>query len=65
MAVPTNEIKIKALGKEKIKSIHLIGSTEIINWKQTNGILIIQKPKSIPNENALVLKIKKLSKIKL
>jgi alpha-L-fucosidase len=57
MGVPTGEIVIKALGNEKIKSITLLGSTEKMNWKQTGNGLVIQKPNTIPNDIAVVLKI--------
>lgn len=57
MGVPTGEVKIKALGSAKIKSILMLGSKEGIQWKQSGGILTIQKPANLPNNIAVVFKI--------
>jgi alpha-L-fucosidase len=61
MGVPTNNICMKALGKSKgnakIKSIRMLGSTEKIVWKQNENSLIINKPKMIPNDIAVVFQI--------
>lgn len=56
---PTGEIKIKALGNEKIKSIKVLGSNEVIKWKKENGIVVIQKPQIIPDKIAVVFKLVK------
>ena len=56
---PAEEIKIKALGSEKIKSIKVLGSNEVIKWKKENEIVVIQKPQIIPDKIALVFKIVK------
>ena len=57
MGVPANEVFIKALAKQKIKQIKLLGSKEAIKWKQTADALIIKTPNSTPNEIASVYKI--------
>ncbi|MBV4358731.1 alpha-L-fucosidase [Pinibacter aurantiacus] len=59
MGAPTDAIKITALGNEKIKTINLLGSSEAIKWKKTDGMLVIEKPKTIPNNIATVFKIVK------
>lgn len=57
MGTPTSDVKIKSLQGKKIKSIKVLGSSETIKWEQTNEGLIIQKPKTIPNNIATVFKI--------
>lgn len=63
MGVPTASVCLKSLGKatnvEKIKKVQVLGSTEKIVWKQYADSLVIQKPKMIPNELAVVFKIQK------
>jgi alpha-L-fucosidase len=63
LGAPTENIVIKLLGKStndtKIKSISILGSPEKIEWKQYNDSLVIQKPKTIPNDIAVVFKILK------
>ena len=62
MGVPTNDVCLKMLGKAKepakIKSITVLGSKEKLSWKQDADSLVITKPKIIPNNNAIVFKIK-------
>ncbi len=62
MGVPTNDVSLKMLGKAKepakIKSITVLGSKEKLSWKQYADSLVITKPKIIPNNNAIVFKIK-------
>jgi alpha-L-fucosidase len=61
LGVPSQDIIIKSLGKSKadcsIKRIEILGSKEKVVWKQSDDALSIQKPKTIPNDIALVIKI--------
>jgi alpha-L-fucosidase len=61
MGKPTENILLKSLAKKegtgKIKKIELLGSKEKISWKQEADSLVIIKPKSIPNNIAIVFKI--------
>jgi alpha-L-fucosidase len=57
MGQPSGEIFIKALSKQKIKQIKLLGSNEAIKWKQTADALIIKSPNKIPNDIPAVFKI--------
>ncbi|SDF23691.1 alpha-L-fucosidase [Cellulophaga baltica] len=56
---PEKEVLIKSLGsqEQKIKSIHLLGSQEVIKWKQSETTLIIQPSKSKIGDFAFVYKI--------
>lgn len=58
LGVPSEDVIIKSLGKNKgnavIKSIRMLGSKEKISWKQNADSLIISKPKTIPNDIAVV-----------
>ncbi|MDD3323139.1 MAG: alpha-L-fucosidase [Paludibacter sp.] len=60
---PESNICIKSLGKSKvdfkIKNIQMLGGTEKILWKQYADSLVIEKPKTIPNNIAVVFKIQK------
>ena len=62
LGVPSDNICLKSLGKnknkDKIKSIQILGSKEKLSWKQYADSLVIIKPKIIPNDIAIVLKIK-------
>lgn len=57
MGVPTGEVNIRALGDAKIRSITMLGSKEVVKWKQSGGVLSIQKPGNVPNKIAVVFKI--------
>jgi len=61
LGVPTEDVEIKALGKDsgvsKIKRIEILGSSENLKWKQNNDALVIGKPKATPNDIAVVFKI--------
>lgn len=61
LGVPTEDVVVKALatsgGGQKIKKIELLGSREKIKWKQHADGLKIKKPKTAPNDIALVFKI--------
>ena len=63
MGTPTEDIDIKALGKNSkyakkpVSSISIMGSTEKLNWKQTDNSLIINKPVKLPVYKVVVFKI--------
>ncbi len=61
MGVPTEDVNIKAFGKNKnharIKKIEILGSKEKIAWTQEYELLKISKLKHYPNEIATVFKI--------
>ncbi|MCU7552108.1 alpha-L-fucosidase [Chitinophagaceae bacterium LB-8] len=61
LGVPAEDVRIRSLGKNnnalKIKKISVLGSKEKLSWKQEAGALIIEKPKMIPNDIAIVFKI--------
>jgi alpha-L-fucosidase len=61
LGVPLEDVRIKSLGKNnqafKVKKISVLGSKEKLSWKQEAGALIIEKPKIIPNDIAIVFKI--------
>jgi alpha-L-fucosidase len=63
LGVPTEDICLKSLGKTnknaKIKNIEMLGSKEKLQWKQYSDLLVIQKPKTIPNNIAVVFKMSK------
>ena len=60
---PTKDIAIKSLGKsanlntQKIRSITLLGSDEVLEWKVKKEALIIKKPKKLPDFHVIGLKI--------
>jgi alpha-L-fucosidase len=61
MGVPEGNVSVKSLGKSKddskIKTIEMLGSNEKLQWKQYNDSLVIEKPKTSPNNIAVVFKI--------
>jgi alpha-L-fucosidase len=60
MGVPANNVSVKSLSKKdiaKIKNIEILGSKEKLSWKEDSGSLVIEKPKTIPNNIAVVFKI--------
>ncbi len=63
LGVPSEDVRIKSLGKNnqafKVKKISVLGSKEKLSWKQEAGALIIEKPKMIPNDIAIVFKIER------
>ena len=63
LGAPVENVSLKLLGKKKdsatIKSIKVLGSKEKISWKQYPDSLVIQKPKVIPNNIAVVFKIQR------
>jgi alpha-L-fucosidase len=54
MGVPKTDIKMELLGKNSkyldktISSVSLLGSKEKLDWTQTDGSLVIKKPKNYP-----------------
>jgi alpha-L-fucosidase len=54
-------VSLKSLGKTKangvVKRIEVLGSREKISWKQNTDSLVIEKPKTVPNDMAVVFKI--------
>ncbi|MDD4970347.1 MAG: alpha-L-fucosidase [Paludibacter sp.] len=62
LAVPVNNVCLKSLGKTKestkIRNIEVLGSKEKLSWKQYADSLVIVKPKIIPNNIAIVFRIK-------
>lgn len=63
MNIPKEDIIIKSLGKNKgdfnIKEVCMLGSNEKLKWIQKAENLIIEKPKNMPNNIAIVFKIKR------
>jgi alpha-L-fucosidase len=62
LGVPTGNVSLKSLGKNKgnakIKNIEVLGSKEKLSWKQDADSLVIIQPKIIPNNIAIVFKIR-------
>ncbi|MDP4228250.1 MAG: alpha-L-fucosidase, partial [Bacteroidota bacterium] len=57
---PTDDIIIKNLGTSKngkINKTSLLGSKEVLKWKQEAEFLKIQKPGTVPNSIAIVFKV--------
>ncbi|MGS2765036.1 alpha-L-fucosidase [Sinomicrobium sp. M5D2P9] len=63
LGAPSGNISIKSLGENaksmKIKKIEMLGSDEKLSWKQYPEALVIRKPKTAPNDIAVVFKIMK------
>ncbi|HKK11631.1 MAG TPA: alpha-L-fucosidase [Flavobacteriaceae bacterium] len=63
LGVPLEDITIKSLGKNKgdfkIKEVRMLGSYEKLKWKQKAWGLVIEKPKDVPNNIAVVFKIER------
>ncbi|KAB2649729.1 MAG: alpha-L-fucosidase [Verrucomicrobiota bacterium] len=63
LGVPTEDIKIRSLGSESklsdkaVSQITLLGSNEVVKWKQVGDALVITKPSAVPNNSALCYKI--------
>ena len=61
LGIPDADITIKSVSKQKgnpaIKSVKLLGSNEKISWNQNTDGLLIKKPRTSPNNIALVYKI--------
>ncbi len=59
MGIPVDKISIQSLGKNKvnIKRIEMLGSKAKLSWKQYSDKLVIEKPKSVSNDIAVVFKI--------
>jgi alpha-L-fucosidase len=61
LGTPEENVFLRSLGKTKgnglVKRIEVLGSREKISWKQNADSLVIQKPKQVPNDLAMVFKI--------
>jgi alpha-L-fucosidase len=61
LGTPDNDVSFKSLvkntGTQKIQKIEMLGSKEKLIWKLNGESLLIQKPKNIPNNIAVVFKI--------
>ena len=57
LGVPTEPLRIKTLGADKISGITLLGSDAKVDWKQEAGALIIQPIKKRPSQHAVVFKV--------
>ena len=63
MALPTGYIKIESLGKksqyyQNVSSVRMLGSKEMLSWKQGDEGLIIKKPAKLPHYETTVYEIK-------
>lgn len=56
--MPTEPLRIKALGRDKISGITLLGSAAKIDWKQEAGALIIQPAAKWPSQHAVTFRLK-------
>lgn len=62
-AVPEKEFRVTALGKDmphagkEIGAVEILGVTGKANWKQEADALVVAKPATIPNKEAICLKI--------
>lgn len=60
---PTNAVSIKSLGTaakhltRPIGKVELLGSSETLDWRQTEEALVIQPPKHKPSDIAIVFKV--------
>jgi alpha-L-fucosidase len=61
LGVPETPTAIESLGKKykngTVKRVSVLGSNEKISWKQSDDSVVIEKPKSVPNDIAVVFKI--------
>jgi len=60
LGVPADKVQVKSLGKKEhigIKKIEVVGSTETIVWNQSDDALVIEKPKTVPNDISVVFRI--------
>ncbi len=63
MGAPTNAVSIKSLGTDAklldkaVSEITLLGSDEKLKWSQNADALVIDKPRALPSEIAIVFKI--------
>ena len=60
---PTNGVSIKSLGTsakllgQPVKKVQMLSSAEPLQWQQTADALVIARPKTMPNDFAVVFKI--------
>lgn len=58
--VPEEDIVVKSLGSKtpqnakRIRSISLLGSSELVQWNQEKDSLTIKKPQEVPSQEAIV-----------
>ena len=61
MDIPKKDLLITSLSSsaitQKINSVELLGSKEVVNWTQTKTAMIIKPAKTYPSESAVVYKI--------
>jgi alpha-L-fucosidase len=63
LGIPTEDLQIYSLGSQSklnskiIDHVSLLGTDEIVRWKQTGDLLVITKPSVVPNKSALCYKI--------
>jgi alpha-L-fucosidase len=63
MAAPEKDLRITSLGSDSkllekpVASVSFLGSNEKPEWKQEAGALVVTKPATIPNKEALVIRI--------
>jgi alpha-L-fucosidase len=63
LGTPKSAVTIKSLGSaatpfaKPISSVQLVGSNESLVWRQTADALVIEAPKTVPNDIATVFKI--------
>ncbi len=59
LGVPTESLRIKTLGADKISGITLLGSDAKVDWKQAAGALIIQPIPKWPSQYAVTFKLQR------
>ncbi len=63
LGAPKSDVRIKSLGtaagllQKPIRTISLLGSSELVEWSQTGPELTITLPQKVPNDIALVFKL--------
>jgi len=61
--VPDQEFRIVSLGKDSklndraVANVEFLGSSEKVTWNQEAGALVVAKPATVPNKEAVGLKI--------
>lgn len=62
LAIPARPVSITSLGlasdiTRPVKSVALVGSSEIMKWRQTDDALVIEKPVEMPCEDVISFRI--------
>jgi alpha-L-fucosidase len=57
LGVPTEPLRIKALGGVRIAGLTLLGSDAALDWKQEAGSLVIQPVKRWPSQHAVAFRV--------